>query len=717
MLFNGSLNVGKGEHQSPRRQPRRRAERADAHGHTRVWETLPSNQLDLALFLEADRMRSLRLDQARTRRSSANTVLAERQQRVDNQPYGRVLDTLYQTAYDIAPYKKDYVGTDEGLRAVTVQEVNDFFRIFYAPNNAVLTVVGDFKQRDARAKIKNYFEHIPGAAAGAGNRPQRAGADRASDAQQMQDPFATAPRTYIAYKLEAGTGKEIGGGGRAAAPCYPKVRHPGSTRRLIRELEIIDSLGGSIDPRKGRGLMALVLVHASGRDEAAVLKAYDEVVARIQADGISDAEVARVRTRLLLARTIEMQETAKRATLLGEFETRFGDADLLNQARRVAARRSPPATCAKRAQRYMDPSRRTIVSVVRGGHTGVQVRHLALFVSAGEVGAVEPGANLQGPDSRLAPLHPRDDAAKRLDAADRPTTRACRSSSARFEIRGAGPIYAPAGNPALPLLAAAMLSKGTPSRSSLQIAEQFDTLGVSVTIGPAADPGTIVVLATGLSETFEDWFPAVSDVVRNASFPADELTSIKRRIVSDWQMRRSQPLAQAGELFDAAHLWSREQDGSVGCGGRRRDQRTASRLACSSATRRRTSSSRLSARWTAMTSSRLCEDSAGRVGAWRVHSSGTTDRAPGQGQGNDRGSPRIGADQPCSRCAGGRSRPSRSVAAGCCQPRPRRIGSIATVHETSRRDGPDLRGRQRAAGACVWRRLARIGRYHLGARR
>ncbi len=414
----------------------------------------------------------------------------------------------------------------------------------------MLTIVGDFKQRDARAKIKNYFEHIPAQPPAPEidlNEPEQSSERR----QQMQDPFATAPRTYLAYKLDAGTGKDT----EAAAVLLSLLSEGPASRlhqRLIRELEIIDSLGGSIDPRKGRGLMALGLVHASGRDEASILKAYDEVVARIQADGISDAEVARVRTRLLLARTIEMQETAKRATLLGEFETRFGDADLLNQ-RDEWLRKVTAADVRKAAQRYLDPSRRTIVSVVRGGTP------VPTFKSVTSPSTSQP---VKSERLNRAPV------SRDLIRVSLPSTRETTLRNgltlltghdarvplvvARFEIRGAGPIYAPAGNPALPLLAAAMLSKGTPSRSSLQIAEQFDTLGVSVTIGPAADPGTIVVLATGLSETFDDWFPAVSDVVRNASFPADELTSIKRRIVSDWQMRRSQPLVQAVELFDAA---------------------------------------------------------------------------------------------------------------------------------------------------------------------
>ena len=549
MLFNGSLNVGYGEHYHLIASQGGVANGQTLMDTTRVWETLPSNQLELALFLEADRMRSLRLDAASIE-TQRNTVLAERQQRVDNQPYGRVLDVLYETAYDIAPYKKDYVGTDEGLRAVTAEEINDFFRVFYAPNNAVLTIVGDFKPREAREKVEKFFQHIPAQPPAPDidlTEPEQTGERR----KLITDPFATAARTYIGYKIDAGASKDI----EAATVLLSLLSEGAASRlhqRLIGELEVIDTLGGSIDPRKGRGLMAMVLIHAAGRDEATVLKAYDEVVDRIREGAITNAEVARVRTRLLLARTTDMQETARRATLLGEFATKFGDARLVNR-RDEWLRDVDADDVRKAAERYLDPSRRTIVSVVRGG---TPVPSFRSTTSPTASPAVKPERLNRAPIS------------KDLVRVSLPSTRETTFPNgltllrgedsrvplvvARFEIRGAGPLYAPAGNPALPLLTAAMLAKGTASRSSLQTAEQFDTLGAAVVVGPSADPGAISVVATGLRENFDDWFPVVSDVIRNASFPTDELTSMKRRIVADWQMRRSQPFVLAGELFDEA---------------------------------------------------------------------------------------------------------------------------------------------------------------------
>jgi zinc protease len=124
--------------------------------------------------------------------------------------------------------------------------------------------------------------------------------------------------------------------------------------------------------------------------------------------------------------------------------------------------------------------------------------------------------------------------------------------SVRFEIRGTGPLTAPAANAAIPLTAAMMLRQGTPSRSSRQVAEEFDTHGVSVTVGQSNDAAVMVVQANGLAETFPAWFPIVADIVVNPSFPADELTLMKRRLLSEWQNRRSTPLAVATEVLEQA---------------------------------------------------------------------------------------------------------------------------------------------------------------------
>jgi predicted Zn-dependent peptidase len=114
---------------------------------TNYFQTLPANQLDLGLFLESDRMRSLVINQANLD-NQRNAVQEERRLGVDNQPYGKTFEAISETVYDNFAYKHSTIGSMEDLNAAAVDDVAQFFTTYYAPNNAVLTLVGDFNSQD-----------------------------------------------------------------------------------------------------------------------------------------------------------------------------------------------------------------------------------------------------------------------------------------------------------------------------------------------------------------------------------------------------------------------------------------------------------------------------------------------------------------------------------------------------------------------------------------
>src|SRR5919199_2724000 len=160
MMFKGSENVGSGEHFYLIFNNGGTMNGTTNEDRTNYFEALPANQLDLALFLEADRMRSLAITKANLD-NQRNAVQEERRLGIDNQPYGESGEVMQQTLYDNFAYKHTTIGSMEDLNAATVDDVAAFFKMYYAPNNAVLTVVGDFKTADALAKIRNDFESIP----------------------------------------------------------------------------------------------------------------------------------------------------------------------------------------------------------------------------------------------------------------------------------------------------------------------------------------------------------------------------------------------------------------------------------------------------------------------------------------------------------------------------------------------------------------------------
>ncbi len=160
MMFQGSENVGKGEHFSLVITNGGTMNGTTSQDRTNYFETLPSNQLDLGLFMESDRMRSLVVNQGNLD-NQRNAVQEEKRMGQDNQPYGNTMDTVNATAFDSFAYKHSVIGSMEDLNAATVQDVQAFFKRYYAPNNAVLTLVGDFKSDEALAQIKKYFGAIP----------------------------------------------------------------------------------------------------------------------------------------------------------------------------------------------------------------------------------------------------------------------------------------------------------------------------------------------------------------------------------------------------------------------------------------------------------------------------------------------------------------------------------------------------------------------------
>src|SRR6266545_1660442 len=160
MLFQGSENVGKGEQFILVQNNGGSANGTTNIDRTNYFETLPANQLELGIFLEADRMRAPAITQANFDNQRL-TVQEERRQSYDNRPYGKTYEAVIGLAYDNFPYKHSTIGSMEDLNAANMPEAEAFFQTYYAPNNAVLSMVGDFKTDVALGFIKKHFETIP----------------------------------------------------------------------------------------------------------------------------------------------------------------------------------------------------------------------------------------------------------------------------------------------------------------------------------------------------------------------------------------------------------------------------------------------------------------------------------------------------------------------------------------------------------------------------
>src|SRR5262245_46225588 len=160
MMFKGSENVGSGEHFFLVFNYGGSMNGTTNTDRTVYYEILPKNQLDLGLFLESDRMRSLAITKANLD-NQRQAVQEERRLGLDNQPYGKSQERYNEMAYDNFAYKHSVIGSMEDLNAASVEDVASFFRTYYAPNNAVIALVGDLDTKATLAKVEQYFGNIP----------------------------------------------------------------------------------------------------------------------------------------------------------------------------------------------------------------------------------------------------------------------------------------------------------------------------------------------------------------------------------------------------------------------------------------------------------------------------------------------------------------------------------------------------------------------------
>jgi zinc protease len=163
MMFKGSKNVAAEEHTSRIVRIGGRANAYTTEDATVFWESFPQQYLPTVLWMEADRMATLRIDETAFRRER-EVVKEERRMRVENQPYGRLNEILYDRAFTAHPYKHSTIGTMADLEAASIEDVRDFHDTFYVPENAVLVVVGDFDMANARDLVTQYFGRVPKAA-------------------------------------------------------------------------------------------------------------------------------------------------------------------------------------------------------------------------------------------------------------------------------------------------------------------------------------------------------------------------------------------------------------------------------------------------------------------------------------------------------------------------------------------------------------------------
>ena len=348
MLFQGSQHVGKNDHFRLVQQVGGVANGSTWFDRTNYYETLPAHCLSLGLWLESDRMGFFlpALDSEKLE-NQREVVMNERRQRVDNQPYGQAFERLNETLFPAShPYHWPVIGYMDDIAAAEQEDVEAFFRTFYTPDNAVLTLAGHFDPDEALRLVETYFGPIPRGLA----RPEVDATlpDEMLGQVVTLDDDIQLPRVYMAFRLPTFGEPEWYSADLLSAALTGGKTSP-LYRQLVYERQIAQDVSAFVLPTE---LAASFVVVATGRPDTDLAELEEIVQGAIEtvASGkLRSADLARARNKLVTSFSDQLQALDDRADLLSLFTTYFDE----------------PQRITSEIERYLGQSAEDLASVAR----------------------------------------------------------------------------------------------------------------------------------------------------------------------------------------------------------------------------------------------------------------------------------------------------------------------------------------------------------------
>jgi zinc protease len=360
MMFKGSENVGQNEHPYLIFMNGGSMNGTTSKDRTLYYGTLPANQLDLGLFLEADRMKSLAITKENLD-NQRNAVQEERRSGVDNQPYGKTFEAIDDLAYDNFVYEHSVIGSMADLSAASVDDVAAFFKMYYAPNNAVIGIVGDVNTKTTLAKIEQYFGAIP-------RQPAPAAVDMSEPAQTaerrltLEDALARLSRIDMAYKVPPSSSSDndaigvmatILSGGRSAR-FYESV---------VRQKQLSSGVSAFAGESRGPGLFRISGTVLPGKTLTDLEAAIDAEIERLKTEPIADWEIEKARTSARRAFVSSLGSSLNKAIQLSQDALFYDQPNRIN-TREERMNKVTAADVQRVARQYLVKAGRTVVLTV-----------------------------------------------------------------------------------------------------------------------------------------------------------------------------------------------------------------------------------------------------------------------------------------------------------------------------------------------------------------
>ncbi len=364
MMFKGSKNVEPEAHPSTISSVGGQSNAYTTEDTTVYWETVPAQYLPLILWLEADRMASLRIDE-NTFRTEREVVKEERRMRVENQPYGRLQEIIYDQAFTVHPYKHPTIGSLEDLEAASIEDVRDFYRTYYVPNNATIALVGDFDSAEAMALVEKYLGRVPKGKPvprDIAKEPAPTGERRVT----LQESWPL-PAVVVAHPITYD-------GDPDSYPLHivSKVLSDGQSSRIYKSLVYDKRLAvaafGQANIIEDPNLFFAVAIVQPGHTTEETEQALVAELERLKSEPISDAELQQAKNQFARDYIIGRETDQGKATQLAhavvihnDVKTADGEFDIFQSLTKADVQRV--------ARQYFTPESRLIITILPKGGT------------------------------------------------------------------------------------------------------------------------------------------------------------------------------------------------------------------------------------------------------------------------------------------------------------------------------------------------------------
>ena len=525
---------------------------SNSDDRTNYFETVPAEYLETMLWTHAERMARPVVDDEVFERERA-IVKEELRQRILAPPYGRIRMLLAENGYDVLPHRRPGIGNIAELDATTLADARAFHEAYYGPDTATLIVAGNFDTPRLKALVDQYFGAIPKRA-----RP-------VSLTIEGEEPARTAPREIVATAPNVplpvvGSLWKVPGAGHpdiAALEVLDAVLSSGDNSRLhealVRSGKAVD-LSEYLDTAEEGGYFTAFGILAPTSDKAEVAQILDREFARVRDTRISSAELAEAKSTLF-ASALRRRETVNgRAFELGEALVSTGDPDAAD-VRLARIGKVTAADVQRVARTYLNPEAVVDFRYEAGADNPAAYANPVPMPTFKSVPPAQGAPNALAAEG-VRQAAPPPGAAPKVELVQLTEAKLSNGIPLVAAQTGDVPIATmtvvlpggkatdPAGKAGLAALAQSVADKGTPTRSAQAIAQTLESLGASLGGGVAND-GTYISL-TAPTANLAAAGAVLADVIRNASFPADDLERERKRTIDGLQVSLKDPGSIAG---------------------------------------------------------------------------------------------------------------------------------------------------------------------------